>query len=164
MQWKGVLVVPAHGPSVTEYGVWVTQDGGGLGVSPEPSGVFGAVGSSRALSIEVRYPSLGVRLMDQELIITPTEEGGIGQIDLRGVVWVFDAIITDEKDQPHTDMGMHLQAQGMSAISPDGFMTDSEGRLHLVLPERVKQFVLTRRDGGSVTLHRNRIPARVALH
>ena len=160
--WKGTLLVPEHGPPITEYGVWVTQAGRGIGTSPQKDGSLRAFGSSQALAIQITHPGFGTKLLEQELVVRPTEEEGLGVIDLRGLVWVLDVVLVDESGQPWKNQNLQVNGEA-SLVSFGQFTTDGEGRLLTVFPTTQEVITLGRDGHEVVTLTAQDRRSRVRL-
>jgi len=134
LYWSGKLVVPGDGPPVSEYGVWISEEGRGSGVSPAASGRFRAVGSSRSVELKVCHPSLGAVLYLRDFGIQATEDGDLGVVDIRAHVQVIDAICMAADGAPWSAQEMEIRYVDGGAEKTVSIVTDGDGRLLGVLP------------------------------
>ncbi len=146
LQLGGKLVVPAHGPPVQDYGLWVSQEGGGIGIRPDKEGNFSGQGSSASLEIKVTYPTMGVVLFQREMLVAPTEAAGIGSIVLTDIVQVLDVVVTDAQGAPLVSQEWHIEGEGLETIQAH-FASDEKGRLVAVFPMDAKRVKLSKRSG-----------------
>ena len=130
---RGKLLVPAAGPPVQEYGVWLSQGDRGTGVRAQANGEFAGPGTSRSLRLQITHPSMGHVLYNQEFLSAPNEEAGLGTVDLTQLVQVIDVRLVDSSHKPHAKVDLHMEAEGVQSNGGQ-YQTDAEGRLWTVLP------------------------------
>ncbi len=149
LRLKGTLLVPAHGPPVQSFGVWISQEGRGTGVSPRSDGRFSAVGTSAALEIKVCHPSMGMVLFREEFLTIPSEKIGIGVVDLTDLVRVLDLLVVDAEGEPLRKQDLTVRAEGVETVGGQ-VKTDEEGRLLTVVPLRIETVQVSTHPGYAV--------------
>jgi hypothetical protein len=159
---RGVLLVPADGPPVTEYGVWLSDGGGGTGISPDEEGRFSAIGSTRSLDISVTHPGLGIKVYIETFALSPQSDGDIGTIDLRSSLWVVDLRLLNRAGAPLADKELTLTLPDELGHS-DWYRTDAAGRLRTVLPRSAGHVDLSTAGVKVATLSLAALPSEVRL-
>ncbi|MDF1836957.1 MAG: hypothetical protein P1V35_03735 [Planctomycetota bacterium] len=149
LQLAGKLIVPENGPPIGEFGIWLSQEGGGIGITPRSDGTFSGQGSSQSLNLQITHPTLGAVLFRNDFVAAPTEEAGLGTIDLRDLVHVVDVTVVDMDGNPLANQELTIAAEELQTIGGP-FTTDGEGRLLTLIPRHITTIHLSKR-GGFVT-------------
>ena len=159
---RGILRVPAAGPPLTEYGVWISGENGGIGISPDAEGRFSAIGNTRSLEFSVTHPGLGVQLYRETFAISPQCDGDIGVIDLRSDLWVVDLELIDNEGQPLADREVTIRL-GAGLGHADGYRTDGAGRLLTVLPRSVQEAEIGLKNQTALPVNLSALPSELRL-
>lgn len=159
---RGILLVPPDGPPLTEYGVWISDENGGTGISPNAEGRFSAIGNTRSLEISVTHPGLGVKLFRETFALSPQSDGDIGVIDLRPDLWVVDLKLIDSEGQPLANREITISL-GADLERSDWYRTDGEGRLLTVLPRSSQQAEIGLTNHKSVPVTLAALPSELQL-
>lgn len=143
---RGQLLVPEHGPPVTGYGVWLSEEGKGIGISPGRDGRFAALGSTRSLEVKVTQPGLGLVLFRQTFALSPEADGELGTIDVRDVVKPLDLVLVDSTGAAIANEVVWIEVKDVepAASEPRGQApTDTNGRLFVAVPTPALEAILT---------------------
>ncbi|MCP5020334.1 MAG: hypothetical protein GY930_01030 [bacterium] len=150
LQLEGKLIVPDNGPPVEEYSIWVSQKLGGTNSSPNADGTFSGQGTSQTLNLKVFHPPLRTVLFEQEFQSAPTEEGGLGIIDLTAQVQVVSLTLTDLQGNLLANEGVTLGCQEPSLTQK--IQTGNQGELLLVLPRQTPAIQLVRHHDSPMSV------------
>ena len=134
---RGRLLVPEQGPPVTSYGVWLSEGGMGMGISPRADGTFSAIGSTRSIEVKITQPGLGLVLFREMFALSPETDGELGTIDLRSLVKSLDLLLVDAADAPIANEVVWIEVKDVepAAGEPRGQApTDANGRLFVAVP------------------------------
>ncbi|MCB9906594.1 MAG: hypothetical protein H6830_02660 [Planctomycetes bacterium] len=157
LRWSGRLLVPDPGPTPDLYGVWIGQKGGGFGITPGQDGSFLAYGTTRALTLKVSYPTLGVILFEREFVLEQVAGGKVGDIDLRDLVQVYRVQVVGGDMAP---LGQELEFSGVGIETILGSTkTDGQGYLWLVLPAAIKTIQIGKLGEPGTTWDLSHLPA-----
>lgn len=143
---RGRLLVPEQGPPVTNYGVWLSEEGMGMGISPRADGNFSAIGSTRSIEVKVTQPGLGLVLFKEVFALSPEADGELGTIDVRDVVKPVDLVLVDSTGAAIANEVVWIEVKDVepAASEPRGQApTDANGRLFVAVPTLALEAKLT---------------------
>ncbi len=168
LQLKGKLIVPSNGPSIQEYGVWLSQPGTGIGIRPKADGTFSGQGTTQSLNLKISHPTMGTVLYKEEFVSPPNEETSLGTIDLRPLVQIVDFTLLDADGNPLANRAISIEAEELESIASQ-YKTDADGRLLTLMPRHItaikisKQGSFSQAEGQSVELLLPASPTRLTL-
>lgn len=150
--WRGRLRVPEEGPDPGSYGVWMYQNGGGVGVGVAPSGRFEALGTTSSAQIRVTYPVLGATLFEREVVAPDVSLEppilDVGEVDLRGLVTCLDVEVLDPGGEPAANAPVLVDLSPEATWLSPAHVLDDRGHLVLAVPRDVGSIEL-RTDAGT---------------
>ena len=158
----GRLFVPENGPPVERYGVWLSQEGKGIGISPREDGRFDAIGSTHSLRVGIAGPNMGFTLYSEDFAAPPTDDGSLGDIDVRPLTRVLDLLLVDDQGDPLAEYGLQVSLEAPEHQSKS-VRSDEQGRLLVPLPVQALEATILVPGEPQRTIDLVSPPARLEL-
>ncbi|MBI1380380.1 MAG: hypothetical protein GC161_04755 [Planctomycetaceae bacterium] len=143
---RGRILVPEQGPPVPSYGVWLSEEGMGIGISPGADGNFSAVGSTRSIEVKVTQPALGLVLFKEVFALPPETDGELGTIDLRARAKPLDLVLVDRTGAAIANEVVWIAVKDVEPAASEArgqAPTDANGRLFVAVPTLALEAELT---------------------